>query len=626
MLSLNLRQIMILDHLLENEVSLVDDLLEFLKISSRTLQSEIACINNELMHNEFTCSIASNHNRGYAMDSRADDKASYRLLKNQCKAYLDSEITQKYGDNSRISYLVRRFLTTNDYIKGEEIADEMNISLATLTNDMRPVRTIFESYSLFLQSTPYYGMKVVGDPYAIRSCLLDFCDIYDIYADTYLFEQGAVAQYSMDVFQMKQVHQDIIVCLRKHHIRLSEKGFQRLLFYIVIKLGGYNFFDLTKCTDYDDVSDAYLCAKELGDSFGIESAEELHYLKNLMLASQEYLSPEAIQESVYGDQIEALLSKINHALMNEVHLSLAKRPEIFNVLRSFLYGFLLRKEHHIYEYNGSMKIREVIRDIPVSCSLSNIILELLCYFHGDDYGRYCSTQLTMKLFNAIFIIPNEYEPIRLAFLGPMDAEANYSVAYRLDNYERLNFEKDYFSYYEIDAIDWSLYTCAFIVASTGFNLNSCPIPVYDLNYFVTNEQTKAFFDHVLARHRVENFLVYKADNQVDIDIANKDQKYINEIVKVLQSYEYTSVFGQKVIENLIEDNLQYYDFNPFVICLMWKKELKHTVFNFHLQTPINRNGCKLYTIQIVIMDPNDNVLAIKQADSYVRRMQKYAVL
>lgn len=34
----------------------------------------------------------------------------------------------------------------------------------------------------------------------------------------------------------------------------------------------------------------------------------------------------------------------------------------------------------------------------------------------------------------------------------------------------------------------------------------------------------------------------------------------------------------------------------------------------------------LSEIQIVVMDPNDNILAIKQADSYVRRMQRRCAL
>ena len=64
MLQLSLRQIKILDHLLRNEVSHIDDLLAYAQISNRTLQSEILIINQELERCQKHIVINSNRNRG----------------------------------------------------------------------------------------------------------------------------------------------------------------------------------------------------------------------------------------------------------------------------------------------------------------------------------------------------------------------------------------------------------------------------------------------------------------------------------------------------------------------------------------------------------------------------------
>ena len=49
-------------------------------------------------------------------------------------------------------------------------------------------------------------------------------------------------------------------------------------------------------------------------------------------------------------------------------------------------------------------------------------------------------------------------------------------------------------------------------------------------------------------------------------------------------------------------------------------------FIYELEKPIVKHGFTLSEIQIVVMDPNDNILAIKQAASYVRRMQRRCAL
>lgn len=625
MLSLNLRQVRILDHLFKHEISHIDDLLAFAKISSRTLQSEIAAINITLLNNGYTFAINSNRNRGYSIEPSADNHDSYDLVKAQCKAYLDSEITRTYGDNARISYIIRAFLTTSDFIKSEDLVDELNISLATLTNDMRICRSIFEKYNIVLQSTPYYGMKIIGDPFAIRSCLLDFCDLYDIYAHTFVLEQGAIAQYNLDIAKMKDMRMTLMRCLKKHHIHLHERGFRRILCYLLILQGGYDVFPM-EGVEVEEADLVMPCVRDLMQLFSIEAQGEASFLSVLLLASQDFLTSTEMQNSVQGEHMETLLKQIRQTLIEEINLDLQRQPHILERLSAFLFNFIMRKKYHIYEYNMSMSIRDIVRDLPVSCSLSDMILQILCGNMNVEYDTCSSLTLSLVLFNEIFIVPNQYMPVRVAFIGPEYRDSNLSVEYRMEMVSRYNVSLEHYSYYEYDDIDWSKYDCAFLIASPGLQLSDCPIDMFKLDYYVKDYQRQDFFQRVLARHRVENFLLYKTDNKVHVTIANNNHQYIAEMMEVLQGYGYTSAYGQQVMENLIQDNIDYYQFDPFVICLMWHKELEHTLFIFELATPEEIGGCTMYTIEVVIMNPNNNILAVKQADSYVRRMQQRAVL
>lgn len=154
------------------------------------------------------------------------------------------------------------------------------------------------------------------------------------------------------------------------------------------------------------------------------------------------------------------------------------------------------------------------------------------------------------------MIPNEYMPIRIAFLSPERRGSTAAVEYRLDIGPRYNAKIDHFAFHETDLIAWENYDCAFLVESQGRNLKHCPIELFNIDIFST--QRNDFFQKVLARHRIENFLLYKIDNNVHIEIANKDHSYVDEILDCLQTYGFTSVFAQKVMEQMIQDNVQYH--------------------------------------------------------------------
>src|SRR5690625_4662180 len=63
----------------------------------------------------------------------------------------------------RTTYLMKRLLLIDDYIKLDDLADEMYVSKSTIQNDLIPVRNILSAYDIHLESRPNYGMKWRGE-------------------------------------------------------------------------------------------------------------------------------------------------------------------------------------------------------------------------------------------------------------------------------------------------------------------------------------------------------------------------------------------------------------------------------------------------------------------------------
>src|SRR5699024_4799891 len=73
----------------------------------------------------------------------------------------------------RITYLIKRLLLIDDYIKLDDLADEMYVSKSTIQNDLIPVRNILSAYDIHLESRPNYGMKVRGEELQLRFCIAE---------------------------------------------------------------------------------------------------------------------------------------------------------------------------------------------------------------------------------------------------------------------------------------------------------------------------------------------------------------------------------------------------------------------------------------------------------------------
>lgn len=621
MLQFTLRQIKILDHLLQSEVSFIDDLLSYAKISSRTLQSEIATINQELEHHAIDIVIKPNRGRGYCAEPNQENRVVFEELKRQCQTYLNHELTLAYGDNPRIACLIRKFLCADGYVKAEELQEEFHISMATLTNDLRLVRPILESYEMQLQSTPYYGMRLIADPFALRCALIDFCDIYDLYTFPYYFEVFAFSQYHIDATTLIEARKQLNRILQEHQVHLQEQGFARIFFYLLILKNNAIPQSIPKMSNW--MGSIYQdCANALLDAFAICDSQEQMFLELLLLIHQEPKDQKVLHQVSMFSQITSLLGNLLAFLQEEIHLDLGRKVHIVAVLRSYLERYLWKRQYHLHFFNHHQNLRRIIRDIPVSASLSYQMLEYLSQVHGLPYDSDDLIACVIPLFNAIFLVPNEYRMVHIAFLGSFSESTTASIGYRMSMDERHNIHRDYYSFYEVDTIDLSHYDCVFVVDSGGIRLpQTCDASIFYVDYFYHYEKSNEFFEQVMARFRVDNFLIDKIDQKISFLVSD-----LKEVLQTLATYGYHGESGEALLHQLMLDNAMFYQNDPLVICLLWKEELPYTLFLFEFTEALHLQEHEIHQLQIVILDPKDNVLAVKQADSYIRRMQHSCVL
>ncbi|MGX8834294.1 BglG family transcription antiterminator [Amedibacillus sp. YH-ame6] len=203
-----------------------EELCAGLSISPRTLRDDITKYNIEFRKNGLM--IDSKHGTGYRLQI-IDESAYHLFIASLLKEEEDSQRLLPVYPEDRINYLIKLLLSNDDYVKLDDVADEIFISRSTLQNDMKEVRERLRFFHLKLNSKPAYGLRIEGSEMHKRSCISQ----YFFHTDT----MDELFSKRNPMNEQQTLIRDILFeTLDETGFRLSDIGFQNLIIHISIAL------------------------------------------------------------------------------------------------------------------------------------------------------------------------------------------------------------------------------------------------------------------------------------------------------------------------------------------------------------------------------------------------------
>lgn len=200
------------------------DIASLLQVSSKTIRNDIKVL-NELLK-PYGTHIVSLKGKGYQLTIR-NERLFYEFIQEQTN-YKKDDVPSNHPD--RVKYLMEKLLMTSDYIKIDDLAEQLFISRSTLQHDLKYIRAILKEYKLALEHKPYHGIKIIGDETQIRYCISE-----------YLFNQQSVLKDNMADWlgilpeeELEMIKNSVLFNLRKHHIIISDISLQNLITHIAI--------------------------------------------------------------------------------------------------------------------------------------------------------------------------------------------------------------------------------------------------------------------------------------------------------------------------------------------------------------------------------------------------------
>ncbi|MEI4354286.1 BglG family transcription antiterminator [Streptococcus suis] len=154
----------ILRLLSEDEFITSKQLAEKLSISEKTARTRIGQLSDFL--SEHGAVVESKRHYGYRLN--LFDAEQYN-------SFISTEQEQlPVTKEERQSYLLKYLLLADDFVKLDDLSEELFISRNSLSQDIKKVEEIVHRYQLSLIRKPNYGIRVSGHEFAIRTCLTQF--------------------------------------------------------------------------------------------------------------------------------------------------------------------------------------------------------------------------------------------------------------------------------------------------------------------------------------------------------------------------------------------------------------------------------------------------------------------
>ncbi|MEH6992480.1 PRD domain-containing protein [Neobacillus drentensis] len=225
---LNSRTIAILRELIAVDTPITSEYLaNVIQVTSRTIRNDIKEL--ETFISKYGASIKSIRGAGYKLKID-DDKVFRKFLLEEFQSEKLKPSMLPNTPEERVHYLMKRLVLTENFLKLEDLADELFISKSTVQNDLKDVKKILQTYDLSFEVKPNYGLKVKGEEVKLRFCMSEY--VFNRIQTEYDLHSSQKPLIPID--EMKMIRGIILEQIKENEITLSDIGLNNLIIHIAI--------------------------------------------------------------------------------------------------------------------------------------------------------------------------------------------------------------------------------------------------------------------------------------------------------------------------------------------------------------------------------------------------------
>lgn len=491
----------------ENEIKIIK-----LLISSSTYLSsyDIATytgINRRLIRDEMKNIKKILDSLGFELDSKASKGYIINNLTSESLHFLSQMIEKAERQREslfpttpreRSNYITKRLLDKGDYMKIDDLADELLISRSTISGDLKLTRQNIRKYHLQLKQKPNYGICITGSEINKRKPL---CDV--------LFENLTASEMFYDFLNLyindkSSLEYNIIDILKKYEIGISDIALCDFLLSLSVSTS--RIISHRVITEPQDISP-------------IEGRIEFEAAKEIALYLEKYLNCQINELEVNQIAIQLIckrstkgLKKVGNtpqtqSIINEIFTKIYEETYITFNNQEFYDLFNLYITSSLIRITYNEKIRTPFYDklkpaYPIAYYLSEITSSIIKKYTHKSLS---SSELAFfaMIFNTEIHIQKSKKKDALLICGLGRSSENLCSFYITRRFAgQINIARTA-QYYEIPDIDLNQFD---LIISTVNIHNNFPIPYINISAIITNEdlnKIQLFLNNILNKNNPE---------------------------------------------------------------------------------------------------------------------------
>ncbi|MBQ1827353.1 MAG: transcription antiterminator, partial [Erysipelotrichaceae bacterium] len=142
----------------------------FLGVSRPRIKSLVKDINAQLKDHGAQIEGKTGRGNGYSLvieDINRYEEYIHKILPEE----MLEEKELFFNTDARVNYITQRLLQSDDFIKAEDLTDELAVSRNQFSKDMKIVRSRLSKVGIKVQQKPYYGLKIEANELTVRQAL-----------------------------------------------------------------------------------------------------------------------------------------------------------------------------------------------------------------------------------------------------------------------------------------------------------------------------------------------------------------------------------------------------------------------------------------------------------------------
>ena len=353
---------LLIQSLSENIYHTSEELGELLGVSSKTSRSMVKAVREELEQN------------GAVVEAKS--RKGFRLVitdQEKFDRFCHPETTEQHfvpnTGEERVFYILVMLLSQVDYIKLEDIADELFVSKYTITGDLHRVEVLLGEYSLEILRRPNYGIKVTGRETDIRNCMAHILGRHN----------GMMADGGEGYRRMtKQISQLLLEAVQMFDLHFSEFSFRNITNMICASMHRMLQHCIVVISQEDarqDLSDRTLQVAEylsasLQQSFGVKFPESEKVFLALNIAGKCNYGSTAMndQNVVVDPALNALTEKMLQSIYEAFKLDFRENFLLRMNLEQHLVAMDIRLRYNMPVENPLLQ--DVQKQYPLAYALA----------------------------------------------------------------------------------------------------------------------------------------------------------------------------------------------------------------------------------------------------------------